>query len=224
MVWERVGREHTHAAFASPNPVEDAAGVAPNPFVNAGALVITDRLLTLTGDASGHVRDLLRGESGNPRLEIDPLVVGSEMAHLDRNRSLAHLLASYGVLDNPVEQVLHHYVRQCAIAMSCTDLAHAAGFLARGGVSRDGSQLLTRSDTKRVNALMLTCGAYSTSGEVAYRVGLPLKTGVSGGVLAVAPGKAGMCAWSPGLDRVGNSAGAVAALETFTTLTGYSIF
>lgn len=223
-VWKRVGREHTHAAFASPNPVQDAAGTAPNPFVNAGALVVTDRLLTLTGDASSHLRELLRNQSGNPRLDIDALVVGSEMSHLDRNRSLAHLLASYGVLDNPVDDVLHHYVRQCSIAMSCTDLARAGGFLAGGGVGRDGARLLTSGDTKRINTLMLTCGAYATSGDVAYRVGLPLKTGVSGGVIAIAPGKAAMCAWSPGLDSVGNSAGAIAALETFTTLTGYSIF
>jgi len=98
-------------------------------------------------------------------------------AHGHRNAALAHFLASYGNLENPVGHVLDHYVRHCAIAMSCAELALAGGFLARHGVRRDGSRLVSRSDAKRINAVMLTCGTYDAAGEFAYRVGLPAKSG-----------------------------------------------
>ena len=120
--------------------------------------------------------------------------------------------------------MLSHYFRQCALQMSCADLALAAGFLARGGVGAGGSRLLSRSDAKRVNAVMLTCGTYDAAGEFAYRVGLPGKSGVGGGILAVIPKRCTLCAWSPQLDSAGNSIAGVAALDAFTTITGWSIF
>jgi glutaminase len=107
---------------------------------------------------------------------------------------------------------------------SCADLARAAGFLARHGLRADGTRLFSRSEAKRINSVLLTCGTYDAAGEFAYRVGLPGKSGVGGGILAVVPGKCTLCAWSPGLDAKGNSVAGVAALDLFTTLTGWSVF
>lgn len=222
--WDRVGRQPSGDPFNSVAQVEFDRGIPRNPFVNAGALVVTDQLLSLTGDASGAVRDFLRDESGNPALQIDAVVAASEAEHSHRNAALGHLLASYGNLHNPVDAVLDHYIRQCAIRMSCRDVALAAGFLARHGMRRDGTRLLSRSDAKRVNAVMLMCGPYEGAGEFAYRVGLPSKTGIGGGILAVVPGRCTLCAWSPGLDEHGNSLAGVEALDVFSTVSGWSIF
>jgi glutaminase len=222
-IWRRVGREPSGTPFNSLVQLEYEGGIPRNPFINAGALVVTDRLLTLTGDACGAVLDLVRAESGGD-VRVDEEVARSESAHRHRNAALAHLLADQGNLHHPVDVVLEHYFRQCAIAMSCTDLALAAGFLARHGVRRDGGRLLSRSDAKRVNAVMLTCGTYDAAGEVAYRTGLPCKSGIGGGILAVMPERCTLCAWSPALDAKGNSVAGVAALDAFSTLTGWSVF
>ncbi|RKT66852.1 L-glutaminase [Saccharothrix variisporea] len=223
-LWARVGREPSGNPFNSLVQLEHEDGIPRNPFINAGALVVTDRLLTLTGDARGAVLDLLRAESGNPDIDFDPDVARSEAARGDRNAALAHFMAGYGNLENPVAHVLEHYFWQCSIAMSCRDLAAAGLFLARHGLRGDGSRLLDRSAAKRINSIMLTCGAYDAAGEFAYRVGLPGKSGVGGGILAVVPGRCTLCVWSPALDRHGNSVAGVDALDRFTTLTGLSVF
>ncbi|MER0245273.1 glutaminase [Streptomyces sp. 796.1] len=223
-IWERVGREPSGSAFNSLVQLEYENGIPRNPFINAGALVVTDRLQTLTGDASTVLLDFLRTESGNPDLAFDPLVALSETEHGDRNAALAHFMASYGNLDNPVSTVLQHYFWQCSVRMSCRDLALAGGFLARHGLRADGTRLLSRSAAKQVNAVMLTCGTYDAAGNFAYRVGLPGKSGVGGGIFAVIPGRCTLCVWSPGLDARGNSVVGVAALDHFTTLTGWSVF
>ena len=223
-IWRRVGREPSGDPFNSLVQLEYDRGVPRNPFINAGALVVVDQLLTLTGDACAAVRELVRDQSGNPHIDADPEVERSEAANGHRNAALAHLLAGFANLDNDVEQVLSHYFRQCSLQMSCADLALAAGFLARRGVGGNGSRLLSRSDAKRVNAVMLTCGTYDAAGEFAYRVGLPGKSGVGGGILAVIPNRCTLCAWSPRLDPAGNSIAGVAALDAFTTITGWSIF
>jgi glutaminase len=223
-VWRGVGREPSGNPFNSLVQLETEHGIPRNPFINAGALVVTDRLLSLTGDAAGAVRDFLRQESGNPRLDTDPAVAASEAEHGHRNAALAHFIASHGNLENPVETILDHYYAHCAIAASCRDLALAGRFLARHGLRADGSRLLSRSEAKRINAVLLTCGTYDEAGEFAFRVGLPGKSGVGGGILAVLPGRAALCAWGPGLDEVGNSVAAVAALDALTTISGWSIF
>ncbi|WFB11574.1 glutaminase [Streptomyces sp. LX-29] len=223
-LWRRVGREPSGNPFNSLVQLEYENGIPRNPFINAGALVVTDRLQSLTGDASTTMLDFLRAESGNPELAFDAAVAASETEHGDRNAALAHFMASYGNLDNPVPTLLEHYFWQCSIEMSCRDLALAAGFLARHGVSSDGSRLLTRSEAKRINAVMLTCGTYDAAGDFAYRVGLPGKSGVGGGIVAVVPGRCALCVWSPGLDARGNSVAGVSALDHFTTLTGWSVF
>ena len=174
--------------------------------------------------ACGAVERFLRTECACPQIASDQVVASSEAEHSHRNAALAHFLASYGNLENPVGRVLDHYIRHCAIAMSCAELALAGGFLARHGVRRDGSPLVSRSDAKRINAVMLTCGTYDAAGEFAYRVGLPAKSGVAGGILAIIPGRCSLCVWSPGLDDKGNSIAGIAALDAFTTLTGWSVF
>lgn len=186
--------------------------------------MVTDRLHTLTGDASGALLDFLRAESGDQAVGFDLHIAASERRHGHRNAALAHLLADHGRLANRVPTVLHHYHLQCSITMTCQSLALAARFLARHGVRADGSRLLTRSEAKRINAVMLVGGTYDEAGEFAHRVGLPAKSGVGGGILAVIPGRCTLCAWGPALNVHGNSTAALAALDTFTTLTGWSIF
>ncbi|KOU00030.1 glutaminase [Streptomyces sp. NRRL F-5755] len=223
-IWKRVGREPSGTPFNSLVQLEWENGVPRNPFINAGALVVTDRLQTLTGDASTTMLHFLREESGNPDLAFDQAVADSEADHGDRNAALAHFMASFGNLENPVPSVIEHYFWQCSIEMSCRDLATAGGFLARHGLRADGSRLLEAREAKRINAVMLTCGTYDAAGEFAYRVGLPAKSGVGGGIVAVVPGRCTLCVWSPGLDTRGNSVAGAAALDHFTTLTGWSVF
>ncbi|MET9599890.1 MULTISPECIES: glutaminase [unclassified Streptomyces] len=223
-LWERVGREPSGNPFNSLVQLEYENGIPRNPFINAGALVVTDRLQTLTGDASSELLEFLRQESQNPDMGFDGEVAASEQENGDRNAAVAHFMASYGNIDNPVPALLEHYFWQCSIEMSCADLARAGRFLARHGVRADGSRLLTRSEAKQINAVMLTCGTYDAAGEFAYRVGLPGKSGVGGGIVAVVPGQCVLAVWSPGLDARGNSVAGVAALDRFTTLTGLSVF
>jgi glutaminase len=223
-IWRRVFREPSGNPFNSLVQLEHEDGIPRNPFINAGALVVTDRLLSISANAPTAVRELLRQETGNPSIDSDADVARSEAAHGHRNSSLAHFLASYGNLENPVEEVLEAYINQCALAMSCTDLAMASRVLATNGRRSSGASLLSPLQTKRINAVMLTCGTYDAAGEFAYRVGLPGKSGVGGGIVAVVPNNCTVSVWSPGLGRSGNSVAGVAALDEFTTRTGWSIF
>ena len=223
-LWRRVGREPSGNPFNSLVQLEYEKGIPRNPFINAGALILIDRLLSLTGDSLGTLQAFLRAESANPAVGIDQEVAASEAEHGHRNAALAHFMASCGNLENPVDQVLDHYFRQCSLAMSCGDLAKAGLFLANHGLRADGSRLLTRSEAKRTNSIMLTCGTYDTAGDFAYRVGLPGKSGVGGGIVAVLPERGVACVWSPALDPHGNSVAGVEALDRFTTRTGWSVF
>ncbi len=202
-LWEHVGREPSGNPFNSLVQLEYENGIPRNPFINAGALVVTDRLQTRTGDAAGELLAFLRAESGNPSLDFDKDVAASESANGDRNAALAHFMKSYGNIDNDVPVLLDQYFRQCSIEASCADLALAAGFLARHGSRADGSRLLTLTQAKQVNAVMLTCGTYDAAGEFAYRVGLPGKSGVGGGIIAIVPGGAPSRCGAPGWTSAG---------------------
>ena len=223
-IWKRVGREPSGSPFNSLLQLDQEAGRPRNPFINAGALVVTDRLQSLSGDASGTLRDLMRRESGRSSVESDPEVARSELEAGHRTYAVAHLLASYGNLESTVDEVIDQYVAQCALSMSCRELARAGLFLARDGVLSDGSQLLSPRETKRVNAVMLTCGTYDSAGEFAYRVGVPAKSGVGGGILAVIPDRGVACVWSPALGPSGSSAAGLAALDAFTTYSDWTVF
>ena len=223
-IWERVSREPSGTPFNSLLQLDQESGKPRNPFINAGALVVTDQLHAQTGDAASAMRDLIRRGSGNPEIDGDPDVARSEQEHGHRIAAMAHLLASYDNLECPVETVLEQYFWQCSLSMTCREVAVSASFLSRNGVHADGTPMLTTSETKRINAIMLTCGTYDAAGEFAYRVGLPGKSGVGGGILAVIPGRCTICVWSPALGVSGNSVAGVAALDRFTTMTGWSVF
>jgi glutaminase len=223
-LWARVGREPSGNAFNSLVQLEYERGIPRNPFINAGALVVTDLLHAQTGDACGAIRDLLQSETANTGIRVDEAVAASEAAHGDRNAALAHFIASCGNLRNPVNTVLQQYFRQCSLALSCRDLAQAGLILARHGLGADGRRLLTRSEAKRIQAVMMTCGTYDAAGEVAYRVGLPCKSGVGGGILAILPQVGALAVWSPCLDERGNSVAGVDFLDHLTTRSGRSVF
>lgn len=223
-MWERVQREPSGNPFNSLLQLDQEAGRPRNPFINAGALVVTDRLHALTGDACATLRDLLRRECGRDDVGSDPEVARSELEAGHRNFALAHLLASYGNLECPVGEVIEQYVDQCALSMSCRELALAGLFLARDGLLSDGTRLLSDRQTKRINAVMLTCGTYDSAGDFAYRIGLPAKSGVGGGILAVIPDRGVACVWSPALGATGSSAAGLTALEAFTTYSDWTVF
>jgi glutaminase len=223
-LWTRVGKEPSGNAFNSLVQLEHEEGIPRNPFINAGALVVTDVLHSLTGGACRSIRDFLREESGDPAIDLDPEVAASEAAHGHRNAALAHFMASCGNIRNPVDTVLDQYFQQCSLALSCRDLARAGLVLARHGTGNGGGRRLTRSEAKRIQALMMTCGTYDAAGEVAYRVGLPCKSGVGGGILAILPQVGAVAVWSPRLDEKGNSVAGVEFLDRLTTRTGLSVF
>lgn len=223
-IWRRVHREPSGTPFNSLIQLETERGIPRNPFINAGAIVVTDQLLADTGDAFAALRGLLRAETGNPDLHVDGVTAASEARTGNRNRALAYLMADFGNMRNPVEQTLDHYFRQCSITISCKELAQAGLLLARHGLRADGTRLLSERDAKRIVAIMLTCGTYDAAGEFAYRVGLPCKSGVGGGILAVIPNRCAAVAWGPGLDEHGNSVSAAAAMDALGKATGWTIF
>ncbi|MHA6892907.1 glutaminase [Ralstonia pseudosolanacearum] len=224
-LWQRVGREPSGNAFNSLVQLEHENGIPRNPFINAGALVVTDVLCRRFVQAETAMVQFMRRLVDNPRVDYNPRVALSELEHADRNRAMAHFMRSFGNLHMPVETVIDAYCRQCAIEMNCVDLARAVLFLANGGVVPwNGERVIEASPAKRLSALMLTCGTYDAAGDFVYRVGLPAKSGVGGGIVAVLPGEFGVCVWSPGLDVSGNSLAGLQALEWLTTLSGRSIF
>ncbi len=223
-VWERVGREPSGTAFNSLVQLEAERGIPRNPFVNAGALVVLDVVLSHQPTGEDLVLDFVRRATASPAVAYDEAVAAAEGATGHRNRALAHFLRSFGNLRNDPDRVLDAYFRLCSIPMSCTELAAAFHYLATGGLSPAGEAVATARQVKRVNAVMLTCGVYDEAGDYAYRVGLPAKSGVGGGVVAVLPGRFVAAAWSPGLSEKGNSLAGTMALELLTTKTGLSVF
>ncbi len=226
-LWRRVGREPSGSAFNSIVQLEFERGIPRNPFINAGAIAVTDLILSghQPREALGEILRFMRFLADDPAIAIDEAVAASEQRTGFRNAALANYMKSFGILDNPVELTLGVYFHQCAIAMSCRQLAMAGRFLTHLGHNPStGLSVVSPERSRRINALMLTCGHYDGSGEFAYRVGLPGKSGVGGGILAIAPGKASIAVWSPGLDASGNSHLGRIALEALTKRMGWSIF
>ena len=224
-LWQRVGREPSGNPFNSLVQLERESGIPRNPFINAGALVLADVLCTRYAVPETAVVDMARKLAGNPEIQYSRRVAKSERDTAHRNAAMAYFIKSFGNLRNPVPQVLDAYCRHCAIEMNCIDLARAVTLLAHHGVlPRSGERLLGEGAAKRINALMLTCGTYDAAGDFAFSVGLPAKSGVGGGIVALVPGECGVCVWSPGLAESGNSLAGMQALAHFTTLTGRSIF
>ena len=225
-LWSRVLREPSGTSFNSLVQLEVEHGIPRNPFINSGALVVTDHLMERFADAAGHVLRFLRGQAGQNSGRgpfIDEVAAENELANSSRNLALAHFLKNFGNLHRPAEAVVENYVRQCSIMMSCVEMAKAGLFLARGGHGATGP-VVSRSEAKRIGSIMLTCGMYDAAGEFAYRVGLPGKSGVGGGILVIVPGECSICVWSPRLDSKGNSLAGTAALADLSDRTGWSVF
>lgn len=224
-LWRRVGREPSGNPFNSLVQLEYEHGIPRNPLINAGAMVVCDVILAHAKDAKQSVLDYMRVLSGAFDIAFDPIVAQSEAETGFINRALANFLRGHDNLVNDVSSVLDLYFHQCSLSMSCVELARATAHLANGGISPTlGETILTGAQAKRINAVMLTCGLYDAVGEFAYRVGLPAKSGVGGGIIAVMPGEYAVAVWSPELDPSGNSMVGGAALELLTGLTGQSVF
>ncbi len=222
-LWDRVGREPSGLRFNSILQLEYEDGIPRNPFINAGAIVVTDAILAghAPRELLGEVLRFIRTAAGDDDIHINKAVAASEAATGHRNFAIAHFLRAHGNLKNTPERALGAYFHQCAIEMSCVQLALAGRFLMNApGLPR----MVSPARVRRINALMLTCGHYDGSGEFAYRVGLPGKSGVGGGILVVAPGKASIAVWSPGLNATGNSKLGAEAVEILAREAGWSVF
>ncbi len=226
-LWKRVGREPSGSAFNSIVQLERERGVPRNPLINPGALVVADALLD-GGEPAATIAQILafvRRAADDPGVGIDPEVAASEGDTGFRNASLANFLRAEGNLRSAVADVLQVYFNQCALALSCRQLARSALYLAAGGVDPlTGAKLTTPMRARRINSLMMTSGHYDASGDFAFRVGLPGKSGVGGGILAIAPRRASIAVWSPGLGPQGSSLVGVMALQRLASLTEWSVF
>lgn len=226
-LWRRVGREPSGTPFNSIVQLEREQGIPRNPFINAGAMVVTDTILSHVGPdrGIGEILDFVRRASGVDDIGANDAVAASEREWGDRNRSLAYFMRSFGVIKSEADRVLDTYFGQCSIEMSTAELARAGLFLACEG--RDpitGEVLANHTRVNRINALMLTCGHYDMSGDFAFRVGLPGKSGVGGGILAIVPDIASIAVWSPALNAAGNSLAGTQALELLSHETGVNLF
>ncbi|MGD2185152.1 MAG: glutaminase [Desulfobacterales bacterium] len=225
VLFERLGREPSGTPFNSLVQLEYEDGIPRNPFINAGAIVVDDILVSAFDQPRQELLSFLRQLSGEDTIAYDPEVARSEADYGFRNRALANFIRSFGNLKNDVDRVLSLYFAHCSLAANCLELARSFLFLANHGLCPTaGERVLTRSQAKRISALMMTCGTYDAVGEFAYLVGLPAKSGVGGGIVATIPGELAVAVWSPALNRSGNSLAGTKALELFTTKTGISVF
>ena len=226
-LWSRVGREPSGSAFNSIVQLETERGIPRNPFINAGAIVVSDILLGSHSprEAIAEMLRFIRALAGDETIAIDEDVARGEAETGFRNVALASYMRAFGNIHHPIELPLALYFHQCALAMSCRQLAMAGRFLMNGGrIPGSASSVVSAQRARRINALMLSCGHYDGSGEFAYRVGLPAKSGVGGGIMAIAPGIASIAVWSPGLNERGNSQLGTFALERLVQRTGWSVF
>ncbi len=224
-LWKRIGKEPSGNPFNSLVQLEYEKGIPRNPLINAGSLVLADILLSEIHEPKKEILNFVRKTSGNNAINYDNAVIASEKITGHRNFALAHFMQSFNNILNPVDDVLDVYFHHCGIAMNCVDLARSFLFLVNHGVIPDTDEyVISKSEAKRINALMLTCGLYDESGDFAFRVGLPGKSGVGGGIVAVLPEKLCVSVWGPSLGPAGNSLAGIQALELFTTMTGMSVF
>ncbi len=237
-IWRYVGKEPSGNSFNSLVQLEYEKGIPRNPFINAGALVVTDQLMNLAKNepaisanlstralAREKIIQFVRGLAGSDDIGYDKITAQAEILTAERNYALAHLMKSFNNIDNSVKDVINTYCHHCSIKMNTEQLAQAMLFLANRGVNPlNGVEVVDKRGSKRINALMLTCGLYNESGDFAYRVGLPGKSGVGGGIVAIIPGEMTIAVWSPELNSNGNSYRGISALADFTTELGISVF
>lgn len=224
-IWERVGRLPSSNRFNSLIELELESGRPRNPFLNPGALVVADLLVSRHTQMERAVVHLLRELSTNDSIDYDMAVANGEFAVAHRNKAAANLMKSFGNFQNEVDAVVAAYCAQCAITCSCVDLARASLFLANGGIAPlSGRRVLDERQAQQICALMMSSGTYEASGETAFSIGLPIKSGVGGGVLAVVPRYGCICAWSPPLDEAGTSAAGLKAIELLASEIGTNVF
>ncbi len=225
-LYKRVGHEPSGNPFNSLVQLEYENGIPRNPFINAGALVTADSLVSIyKNDTFNQILEFIKIASNNENISYDEEIFQSELEHGFRNFALINMIKSYGNIKNNINEVINTYFKQCSIMMSPKELAKSMLFLANHGVNPlTNKTIITESKAKRINSLMLTCGHYDASGDFAYKVGLPGKSGVGGGIVAIVPKKMAICVYSPELNKQGNSLIGTIALELFTTKTGLSIF
>lgn len=224
-IWERLGVEPAGTAFNSLVQLENDKGIPRNPFINSGALVICDMLISHFRNPEEEFLNFVRDVSDNPLLDYSQKIADSEKSAGYRNVALCNFIKSFGNIRNEPSTVLDFYFKLCSLEMNCGELTRTFLFLANGGNKlSDNKSILTKSQTKRINALLLTCGFYDESGEFAFKVGLPGKSGVDGGIIAIQPNEFCISIWSPRLNEKGNSYRGLKFLELFTTNTQVSIF
>lgn len=226
-LWKRVGREPSGNPFNSIVQLEHENGIPRNPFINAGAIVISDILLAghQPRETIGEILRFIQFLADDDTIIIDKAVAASEKATGYRNLALANYMKSFGNLVHDPDMALGVYFHHCAIAISCRQLALAGRFLANGGKHpATGHSVISAERARRISALMLTCGHYDGSGDFAFRVGIPGKSGVGGGILGIVPGVCSLAVWSPGLNANGNSKLGSIALEKLAKMMGWSIF
>jgi glutaminase len=226
-LWTRLGREPSGSAFNSIVQLENEAGIPRNPFINAGAIVVSDVLMGKAEprETIGDILRFVRRMASDESIVIDNDVANSEAATGFRNVALGNYMKSFGNMSGSVDDALKLYFHQCALSLSCRQLAMAGRYLMLDGKHPDSDNaVISPLLTRRINALMLMCGHYEGSGEFAFRVGIPGKSGVGGGILAIVPGKASIAVWSPGLNARGNSKLGTRALEHLADITGWSVF
>ncbi len=223
-LWERVDVEPSGDPFNHLSLLELENGIPRNPLINAGAIVVADILVSRLSNPKVDFLEFIRELANDRAIDFDSTVAKSEKATGFRNYAAANLLKSYGNLKNDVENVLDFYFHQCSLQMTCEQLTKVFFMFMNRGLCQREQKYLTLRQVKRINSIMLTCGFYDEAGEFAFEVGLPGKSGVGGGIVAVLPGKYCVATWSPGLNPKGNSKLGMEALEKLTTATGQSIF
>lgn len=224
-IWQRVGKDPSGQPFNSLLQLEIEQGIPRNPFINAGALVVCDMLQSRLSAPRQRMLEIIRKLSGVEDIAYDTVVARSELDHSARNAAIAWLMKSFGNFHNDVATVLQNYFHYCALKMSCSELAQTFLFLANQGHSPQRDQtIITPLQARQVNALMATSGMYQNAGEFAWRVGLPAKSGVGGGIVAIVPHEMAIAVWSPQLDAAGNSLAGTAVLEKLTQRLGRSVY
>jgi len=224
-LWKRIDVEPSGSSYNSLYQLERENGIPRNPFINSGALVITDILLSEYDHPKDEILTFVRKISGVESIDFDESVAESEKLHGHRNAALAHLMKAFGNIHNDINTILDIYFYQCSLAMSCGELAKTFMLYANEGkILETNEEIMPPIKIQRINALMQTCGFYDEAGEFAFRVGLPGKSGVGGGIVAIHPEKYSAVVWSPKLNEKGNSLLGMEALERLTKKTGFSIF
>lgn len=223
-LWKIVGKEPSGTAFNSLVQLEVEKGKPRNPFINAGAIVVADMLMSELEDPETDFLNFVRDLSGSEDVVYNMEVAESERSKGYLNAAIANMLKYHGTIHNDIEDVLMFYFKMCSVEMSCSELANAFLAFTNFKPFDHAGFKLTQSQIKRLNAVMQTCGFYDEAGEFSYLVGLPGKSGVGGGIVAVHPMHYSVAVWSPRLNSKGNSVLGMKALELLTTYTQESIF